>query len=128
MPNFTRMDVFDEFFTNAYGLPWKSGDYHRTTFQFNLSCSLPSGSSPQSMPAPYSMKVLHVKNARANEKIFIPVDDAQTQSHVLPPTFVDQAQAAVVGAKVGEGFVFYIGDVNGEKGSDKAILCMCGLI
>jgi len=74
------------------------------------------------------MKALHVKNVRAKEKIFIPVDNAQTQSHVFPPTFVDQAQAAVVGAKVGKGFVLYIGDVNGEEGSDKVILCMCGLI
>src|SRR5450432_2954643 len=39
--NFTRMDVFDKFFNESLGLPWRHGDYHRATFGFNPSCSLP---------------------------------------------------------------------------------------
>jgi hypothetical protein len=73
------------------------------------------------------MKVLHVKNARPEEKIFIPVPEAMTQSHVFPPSYVDQTQSAVVGAKVGDGYVAYIGDVNGDQGSNKVILSLCGL-
>jgi hypothetical protein len=49
-----------------------------------------------------------------------------TQSNVFPPEYVDQAQAAVVGAKVGNGYLVYIGDVNAE-GSDKIILSLLGL-
>ena len=73
------------------------------------------------------MKVLHVKNARPHEKIFVPVADAITQSLVFPLEYVDQAQAAVVGAKVGNGYLAYAGHVNSEEGSDNIILSLCGL-
>lgn len=126
-PNFTAMDVFDKFFGEAFGLPPVHGDYHRTDFQFNPSSTLPANVASASLPAPFSMKVLHVKNARPEEKIFIPVPEAMTQSHVFPPSYVDQTQSAVVGAKVGDGCVAYVGDVNGEQGSNKVILSLCGL-
>lgn len=126
-PNFTAMDVFDRFFNESLGLPWKHGDYHRTDFQFNPSCTLPANSVKESFPLPYSMKVLHVKNARPNEKIFVPIPDSTTQSAVFAPSYVDEEQAAVVGAKLGEGFLVYVGDVNGEEGSNKVMLSLCGL-
>ena len=126
-PSFTNMDAFDKFFDETFSLTWQHGDYHRSDFQLNPSCSLPTGVASNSLPAPYSMKVLHVKNARPYEKIFIPVADAITQSHVFPPEYVDQAQAAVVGAKVGNGYLAYVGDVNSEEGSDNIILSLCGL-
>jgi hypothetical protein len=50
-----------------------------------------------------------------------------TQSHIFPPEYVDQAQAAVVGAKVGNGYLVYVGDVNAEEGSDNIILSLCSL-
>jgi hypothetical protein len=125
-PNFTAMDVFDRFF-QTLGLPWKHGDYHRTSFRFNPSCTLPNGMNSASFPGPYSMKVLHVKNAKAQEKIFVPVPGGMTQSAVFPPAYVDQAQAAVVGAKIGEGYLVYDGNVNPEEGQVKVILALCGL-
>lgn len=126
-PSYTKKDVLDNFFTKSFGLPWQHGDYHRSDFRFNPSCSLPTGVASTSLPAPYSMKALHVKNARPHEKIFIPTANAKTQSHVFPPESVDQDQAAVVGAKVGTGYFVYVGDVNGEKGSDKIVLALLGL-
>lgn len=126
-PSFTQMDDFDKFFNEGFGLPWKHGDYHRTIFQFNPSCSLPAGVAPNSFPAPYSMKVLHVKDAKPHERIFIPITHAMTQSHVFPPEYVDQTQAAVVGSRVEDGYIVYAGDVNPEKGSFDVILRLCGL-
>lgn len=90
------------------------------------------------------MKVLHVKDARSHEKIFIPVAGAQTQSLVFPPEYVDhvcrispnhsetntdsiKTQAAVVGAKIGEGYLVYHGDVNQENESDQVLLALCGI-
>jgi hypothetical protein len=105
----------------------KHGDYHRTTFQANPSCNLPTSVVKDGFPSAYSMKVLHVQNARQHEKIFVPVPGGTTQSRVFPPNHVDEAQAAVVGAKIGDGFLAYVGDVNGEEGSDKVILALCGL-
>ena len=58
------------------------------------------------------MKVLHVKNALPKEKIIVPVDTS--------------TQAAVAGAKVGEGFMVFAGDVNQEEDSDTVILSLCG--
>jgi hypothetical protein len=121
------MDVFDKFFNETFGLPWQHGDYHRSDFHLNPSCSLPTGVAPNSLPAPYSMKVLHIKNARPHEKIFVPVANAMTQSHVFPPEYVDQAQGAVVGAKVGNGYLVYVRDVNAEEGSNNIILSLLGL-
>ena len=73
------------------------------------------------------MKALHVKNAGQHEKIFVPLAGGTTQSQAFPPSYVDEAQAAVVGAKIGDGYLVYCGDVNGEQGSDKVILALCGL-
>ncbi|PQE31256.1 triacylglycerol lipase protein [Rutstroemia sp. NJR-2017a WRK4] len=124
--SFTTMDAFDDFF-GAFDLPWKRGDYHRTDFEFHPSCVLPAGATPSSFPAPYSMKVLHVRNAQPREKIFIPVPDAQSQSHVFAPAFVDRTQAAVVGATLGNGYLAYIGDVNAEAESNRVLISLCGL-
>ncbi|KAE9379953.1 hypothetical protein N431DRAFT_432274 [Stipitochalara longipes BDJ] len=124
-PNFLAMDAFDSFFQRL-GLPWKHGDYHRTTFRFNDSSDLPGGLSAESFPGPYSMKALHVKNARAHEKLFIPVPGATTQSIVFSPAYVDQTQAAIVGAKMGDGYVVYDGNVNPEDGQINVILALCG--
>lgn len=91
-------------FFNAFGLPWKSGDYHRTTFQFNPSSMLPADAKPASMPDEYSMKVLHVRDARSHEKIFIPTADAQTQSIVFPPADVDTVRNIPLSYYSGDNF------------------------
>ena len=120
------MPRFDAFFA-AMGLPWKHGDYHRTDFQFSSSCVLPEGVRAGSFPMPYSMKVLHVKDALPEQRIFVPVEEARTQSRVFPPAGVDRSQAAVVGAHVGRGYLVYVGDVNGERESDRVVVALCGL-
>lgn len=126
-PNFTAMGDFDKFFNEGFGLPWKYGDYHRTNFGFNHSCSLPATVVSNSFPPPYSMKAVHIKNAEPHEKIFVPITGAKTQSLVFPPEEVDQTQAAVVGTKVGDGFIVYIGDVNSEKESFDITRRLCGI-
>ncbi|KAJ5381425.1 uncharacterized protein N7496_003853 [Penicillium cataractarum] len=126
-PSFVTMDAMNNFFASGFALPWKRGDYHRTDFAFNPSYNLPREVNASSLPGPYSMKTLHIMDARPSEKIFVPIANAQTQSHVFPPGYVDQSQAAVTGAKIGNGHLIYCGDVNGEAGSDSVILAFCGL-
>lgn len=96
-------------------------------FELNPSYSLSISVASNRLPKPYSMKVLHIKNARPEEKIFVPVANAMTQSNVFPREYVDQAQAAVVGSKVENGYLVYVGDVNAEEGSGNIILSLCGL-
>ena len=83
------MNVFDRFFNETFDLPWQHSDYHRTEFQLNPSYSLPLGVALNKLPILYSMKVLHVKNAQPNEKIFVLVPNAMTQSNIFPPKYVD---------------------------------------
>jgi hypothetical protein len=75
----------------------------------------------------YSIKVLYIKNAQPYKKIFVPAANAITQSHVFPSEYVNQTQAAVVRAKVENGYLVYIGDVNSEEGSDNIILSLYSL-
>lgn len=110
-PNFTNGPAFKTFFRN-FGLPWESADLSSKEFRFNVGCELPTGATPIAVK-PYSMKALHVKNALPREKIIVPVDSS--------------TQAAVAGAKVGEGFVVYAGDINPSENSDRVILSLCGL-
>ncbi|RHZ46396.1 uncharacterized protein CDV56_100104 [Aspergillus thermomutatus] len=115
-PSFVTMDVFDNFFAFGFGLPWKHGDYERTDFKRNPSGVLPHGTKSSSLPGPFSMKVLHVKEARPHEKIFIPVT-----------TYSKDPQAAVTAARLGSGYLVYCGDVNGEEGTNRIIWSLCGL-
>lgn len=129
VPNFAKYNDIDKFFGEGFGLPWKSGDYTSGTFQFNPSCSLPTGAASNSFPAPHDMKVLHIRNAKPHEKILIPTlyHDNGIESLDFPPEYVDQTQAAVVGTRVGDGYIVYHGDVNPGKESSDVILRLCGL-
>jgi len=123
-PSFINQSAFDHFF-GAFDLPWTRGDYDRTTFQFNPASTFP-GLQTAAVPERYSMKALRIKNARPHEKIYVPVAGAKTESRVFPPGHVDEAQAAVVGAKLGDGYLVYIGDVNNEEESVKILLALFG--
>ncbi|TPR06541.1 Alpha/beta hydrolase family protein [Aspergillus niger] len=124
-PNFSPKDKFRRFF-RSFGLPWSDGDYHRTTFQLNPSGLLPERIGASTLPEPYSMKVLHIKDAGSQEKRYVPTEGALTQSHVFPPMRADETQAAVVGARLGRGYLYYCGDVNWEDGSNQLMLSLCG--
>jgi hypothetical protein len=126
-PDFVDIDAFNKLFTQDFGLPWKRGDYHLADFQFNPNCTLPTSAARDLLPPPYTMKVVHIANARPHEKIFVPVPGGTTLSHVFPPGPTGQEQAAVVCAKMGSGFLAYVGDVNAEDESNDVILSLCGL-
>lgn len=123
---FTHPNLFDHFFGKTLRLPWRAGDYYRTTCEFKLASTLPDGMNWASFPTEYSMMALHVKNAAQHERIFGVVSGATSQSLDFSTASVDETQAAVVGAKYGEGFVFYAGDVSAEEGSNLVIMALCG--
>lgn len=124
-PNFITLDRMDGFF-KEFDLPWKRGDYRRTIFQFVPSSIFPTSLNLASVPEPYSMKVVHIANARTQEKIFVPTPGALTQIRVFPPGHVDESQAAVTGARIGRGDLVYCGDINGEAESTVLIMALCG--
>jgi hypothetical protein len=126
-PCFANDEGFRLVFKDGFGLPWMPGEYHQGDFQFNPACSLPTTTLEAKLPRSYRMRVLNVKDAMPHERSFIPVLTAQTQPPILPPAEFDQSQAPVAGAKVGNGFLAYIGDLNAAPGSDDIVLALCGL-
>ena len=76
-PNFTTAPQFDNF-SKAFDITWRRGAYHRSTFGFVYTSTIPTSLKRSSLPRSYSMKVLHVKDARPHEKIFVPFPGAMT--------------------------------------------------
>ncbi len=137
----TDMDVFDKFFNEKLELPWRHGDLQRTSFMFNSGCALPKETFEDAMPdGPFSMKARQIRDARVEEKIFVPVPTGPRGSDSLdydsehtidkfkgfPVGYMEQAQAAVACAKVGQGSLVYIGDTNKETDTYIIIMALLG--
>ena len=76
----------------------------------------------------YSQKAVFLKNVASDAAWYLPSERSRVESHVFAPTSVDGQQTPVAFAAVGEGWLGYVRDVNAEKGSDVAVLAMCGLM
>ena len=124
---FVRPRDNDAFFKKAWGQNWKMGSYHRTTFFLNPSRPSRLLVGPR-LPASYSMKTVHLKDVAPESVVYGPTAESRTQSMVFPASSVDLDEAPVVYTQVGQGFLGYIGDVNGESESTNVILAMLGLL
>ncbi|ROT37855.1 hypothetical protein SODALDRAFT_340197 [Sodiomyces alkalinus F11] len=77
----------------------------------------------------YSQKALFVRNVTPEQSWYVSNEESVVESMVFPPTSVNTPQeTAVAFARVGDGKLGYLGDVNAEKDSDAVILAMCGLL
>ncbi|KAL1960504.1 hypothetical protein VTO42DRAFT_7803 [Malbranchea cinnamomea] len=123
--SFIRPPDFTAFFRTQFCLPWEFGDYCRTTVHLNPVAAA-NLKSTHSLPKAYSQKAVFLRNAKVDEALYLPTSESRLESHVFPPERVSEAQPAVGWAKVGNGWIGYVGDVNGEEGSNGVILGMCG--
>ncbi|KAL8955237.1 MAG: hypothetical protein Q9183_006733 [Haloplaca sp. 2 TL-2023] len=124
--SFVRLPNVNRLWQN-FGVPWTKGDYHRSTFSLSQGTKLFFGS--QGMSAcdnEYSMKAVHVEGATDDSKIYVPLEQSRVESRVFRPDLVDQRQSPAVWAKLGKGWLGYIGDVNNEEGSQKLLMVMLG--
>ncbi|KJZ75101.1 hypothetical protein HIM_05587 [Hirsutella minnesotensis 3608] len=120
VPSFVQPDSVKSFFSRA-GLPWGVGSYHRTTFALNQSAV--GVDNAQKLPQRYTQKAVFVNNVAPEDMWYNTEDDS------VPPTSGKVAgETAVALAKVGEGKLGYVGDVNAEDGSNAVVLAMCGLL
>ena len=111
-----RPNDLDRWFREDWGLPWQTGDYHRTTVSLNPSYQserLNTGSLPQN----YSQKASFLRNVATTASVYRPSGFSTTESHVFAAAPVNTAQTPIVFAQVGEGWLGYVGDVNNEAGS-----------
>ena len=115
-------------FMAAFDLPWKSGDYHRSTFVLNQAFKDRFGPDRfGKLATSYSMKANHVSRASSAAMVYGPDSASRTESMVFPSSTVDQAQAPIVLGKCGKGELGYLGDVNGEKETAGLLLIMIGM-
>ncbi|KAM5341510.1 hypothetical protein ACJ41O_014541 [Fusarium nematophilum] len=109
--NMVNEGEFNRFFARV-GLPWQRGSYHWTTVSLHRDAV--DGYLASQLPSAYSQKALFARNVEISASWY-------TEGGA-------SGETAVAFAKVGSGRLGYIGDVNGEEGSDKVVLAMCGLL
>ncbi|KAF5344265.1 hypothetical protein D9758_012315 [Tetrapyrgos nigripes] len=115
------------FWEKNWGLPWKMGSYHRTTFYKNATHDI-ARRNP-ALPESFSVKAVHLKGIQPEDAVYRPTSDSRTQSLVFPSAAVsDLGEAPVVHRNLGKGSVGYIGDVNAEEYSTDLVLAMLGLL
>jgi len=125
--SFIAPPKFDSFMKKVWGLDWKFGSYHRTTFQVNPGNELVNRNP--SMAQSYSMKSVHVKGIQPQHAIYVPVDDAHLESRVFAPVKIaDKTESPAVCARIEKGLLSFLGSVNAEADSTKTILAMLGLL
>ncbi|KAH7131953.1 hypothetical protein B0J11DRAFT_520425 [Dendryphion nanum] len=122
--SFTRPKDLDRLFQEA-GLPWTYGEYQRTTVYRNDAEDI----SPHTpIPSSYSQKAVFLKGVPGKDAWYLPNESSRIESLVFSPEPIgDQDQTPVAFTNIGEGKLGYVGDVNGEEGSDVVVLAMCGL-
>ncbi|PTB40353.1 hypothetical protein M441DRAFT_59125 [Trichoderma asperellum CBS 433.97] len=113
------------FFAKA-GLEWEQGSYHRTTLVLNpqaVGIHLASKLLPE-----YSQKAVFLKNAKTSDAWYVTNENAVTESLAFQAKDAHvTGESPVLLASVGKGKLGYIGDVNGEEGSEAVVIAMCGL-
>ena len=135
--SFIKPTSFDSYFRNEWNLPWRFGAYHRTTLTVNQNFHITSKDShtpvkldpkTASLEKAYSQKAVNVKNVPMNSMLYVTTSASQLESLVFPPQSVDnKSQSPVIFQSYGNGYVGYLGDVNAEVGTTKAILALCCL-
>ncbi|TDL14839.1 hypothetical protein BD410DRAFT_806072 [Rickenella mellea] len=111
---FMQVNMLEAFFRQRWGLPWKSGSYHRTMHSLTASGKALLGSDPE-LPLSYSVKALHVSGISRENAVYADSDQSQMSN---------LTEAPVVHANVVKGHLWYDGDVNGEAESAKVVMAM----
>ncbi|KAJ5525846.1 hypothetical protein N7494_012496 [Penicillium frequentans] len=124
--SFVRPDNMKSFFSKA-GLSWNRGSYTRTTLLLNQAAI--GDELATKLPKSYSQKALFVNNVVSSDAWYTTDEDSVVESRVFRPTPVNTpGETPVAMARVGEGRLGYVGDVNAEEETDAVILVMCDLL
>ncbi|KAF7981204.1 hypothetical protein HWV62_34533 [Athelia sp. TMB] len=121
-----RPNDSDTFFKNVWGLDWKTGSYHRSTFSLNTQTH-PRLLRGLELPELYNVKTQHLVGVAAQDVVYAPAEGSTTQSLVFAPRLTDRREVPVAYTQIGDGFLGYNGEVNGEDETTDIILSLLGV-
>lgn len=120
--SFVKPLAMEAMFQRTFGLPWAQGSYHRTTFSLNRQVE---NISIDSLAPSYSMKAMNLKNVAQTAAVYLPTETSTIQSLVFAPEPVRNLQETPAAfAKVGQGYVGFVGDVNDEEETTPLLAAM----
>jgi hypothetical protein len=105
-------------FQDAFGVPWMFGTYCRTTHELNAQMNGALLARVDALPASYRMKAVSLWDVSRG-------DTAYDLTEPCGPG--DGIAAPVVYARVGDGYLGWIGDVNAEKPPTNVTMVLLGL-
>ncbi|KAK7438433.1 hypothetical protein VKT23_018046 [Stygiomarasmius scandens] len=107
--------TLDEMWKRIFGLPWKMGSYYQSEVELSKESVLEKANTSLGLKQTLSMKAVHLRDAGAGDTVYCPKGKNYDR------------EAPVLFARMGEGYVGYVGDVNGEEDSTDITLAMLGL-
>ncbi|KAM5541571.1 hypothetical protein V8D89_004761 [Ganoderma adspersum] len=114
-------------FFAAWGMPWDRGGYYRTTTALNPA-GAPAPLDKDALLPGVSTMAIHLSRVPRSHAVYLPTADSRIESRTHAPERLTPAQAQespAALAPVGQGYVGYVGDVNGEQGSTRLVFEMC---
>jgi hypothetical protein len=108
-----------------WDIPWEAGSYYRTTIFLNRAVV----NRPTSgLLSSYSHKAVFLKHVDPNMAWYVATDRSVIESLVpLPGPGIELLETSTAFARLGNGWIGYVGDVNGEEGTTAVVLEMLGL-
>ena len=120
--SFVKPLAMEAMFQRTLDLPWARGSYHRTTFFLNRHVE---NISIESLAPSYSMKAMHLKNVAPTAAVYVPTETSKIQSLVFAPEPIRNLQETPAAfAKVSQGYVGFVGDVNDEEETTPLLAAM----
>ncbi|KAI1076721.1 hypothetical protein F5B20DRAFT_593724 [Whalleya microplaca] len=117
---------FDRWMGEAWGLPWRYGQYETTTVVLQSSAVGPREFWRNGLAASYSQKGVFLKNVAATDSWYASPPGSKSESFVFGPVPVD-AQTSIAFGKVGNGWLGWTGDIHYREETAAAVRAMMGL-
>ncbi|KAJ8093472.1 hypothetical protein PM082_020329 [Marasmius tenuissimus] len=110
--SFVKVPEMASYFNRVWNLPWKSGSYTRETLKLNKNQD--TVALNPSLPASFSCKALFLKDVARDGSMY--------------SSRYNDSESPVVHVKFGNGYLGYVGDVNGQEETTPVVLSMLGLL
>ncbi|KAH7012030.1 uncharacterized protein B0I36DRAFT_256882 [Microdochium trichocladiopsis] len=118
-----RPDDLGTYMQAKWDLPWKAGSYYRTTLYLNQE-AIPR--STTGLLSSYNQKAVFLEGVNPDVAWYV-ISDRSVVESLAPGSEINILETPVAFARAGDGWIGYLGDVNGEVGTVAVILKMFGL-